>query len=178
MVVYNIRKSPNYNKCAMSKPEHLPSHETNRSDSIERVVRGEPVLDKLDPVSGETMQELGAVACDMSPCQLCEHYREQKKTTVPRTDKVLVSAGMKARELMTATTSAGIGRMEQIRTEVQEARELLGILNTYVIPGMRNRDPNYNPKNATWVSVPPIIPVVKDPNSPFKHRPFTRTIVD
>ena len=66
----------------MSKLEHLPSHETNRSDSIERVVRGEPVLDKLDPVSGETMQGLGFVACDGSPCRLCKHHRKDTGTYV------------------------------------------------------------------------------------------------
>jgi len=162
----------------MPKLERLSNRETDKSDSIERAAQEELTRDELSLASGETARELGIITCETSPCQLCEHYREQREATVPYTGEALVSAHTEARESTTTTTVAGIDRVKQVRTEVQEARELLGILNTYVIPGMRNRDPSYNPKNATWVSVPPIIPVVKDPNSPFKHRPFSGVTVD
>lgn len=102
--------------------------------------------------------EVGALACG----DACPYYRgeldgRKAPTQTERTERMSATTVTLTKE-----------RAEQIRTEIREGREFLHTLETYVIPGLRNR--KSVKKGATFVSIPPIVPVIIDPNSPLKRR--------
>lgn len=132
-----------------------------------------PDIPEREDPRPDLSREVGAIACGPA----CPYYRgeldnRENNTTPTETERT--------EEMASDTVTIAPDRVRQISREIREARTLVSKLEAYVIPGMRNRDPSVNKNNATMITILPIVPIVHDPDSPFKggYRPFTRVASD
>lgn len=57
--------------------------------------------------------------------------------------------------------------IEQLKEMLKNSQVQIEELKSYVIPGLRDRD-EYDTSTATFVSDPPNVPLIPDPDSPLR----------